>query len=177
MCETERLIENKSIVDHSLLAGVLKEYYKNKTESIILASSDSDFWVLISSLREARYLVLNEYKKTSVTIIEKLNKNNIKHCYMNDFAQDGIQKFKADVLYYGLVERIEKFNKNGCFETLDVNELVRDIFYAAEIESEGAQLQKEKDNFINKYLKNGFVIKPVMENGKYHLKMDIPKKL
>ena len=71
---------------------ILQEFF-----TMIMIVDMADATVGFSELREERYLVLNEYKKTSVTILEKLNKNNIKHCYMNDFAQDIIQKFKNDV--------------------------------------------------------------------------------
>ena len=80
--DIERILDNKSLVDITMTAGVCEEYYRNNMESIILASSDSDFWGLIKQLPSARFLVLNEYRKTSATIIEKLDQCDIKHCFM-----------------------------------------------------------------------------------------------
>ena len=145
-------------------------------ESIILASSDSDFWGLIKQLPRARFLVLNEFRKTSGAIIEQLDKYNIMHCYMSDFAQDTVQKFKSDVLYLGLVEKIKHFNETGEFGCLDVDVLLQQLFYDANIIGAEGQVKKEKDAFFNKYLKNGLLMKPVMDGGKLRLKIEIYKK-
>lgn len=175
--DIERVLDNKSLVDITMTAGVCEEYYRNNVESIILASSDSDFWGLIKQLPNARFLVLNEYSKTSELIIEEMDKYSIRHCYMSDFAQDKIQQFKSDVLYLGLVERIRHFNKTGEFNSLNVNDLLRDLFYEANIGGAEGQLKKEKDAFFNKYLKNGLLIKPVNnENDELVLKIEIFKK-
>lgn len=163
--DIERVLDNKSLVDITMTAGVCEEYYRNDTESIILASSDSDFWGLIKQLPNARFLVLNEYRKTSAAIIEQLDQCDIKHCYISDFAQDIIQKFKTDVLYRGLKAKIDRFNESGEFGTLDVNETIQQIFYDAEILGAEGQLKKEKEAFFNKYLKNGLLIKPTEKDG------------
>jgi len=172
----ERLLDNKSLVDIRLTSGVCREYYQNNMESIILASSDSDFWGLIVTLPSARFLVLNEFRKTSSAIIEKLDTNNISHCYMSDFAQDIIQKFKSDVLYLGLLERIRRFNETGAFLPLDVDELIRELFFDAHISGADGQVEREKKAFYEKYLKGGLLIKPVEENGKLRFKIEISKK-
>ena len=159
-----------------MTAGVCEEYYRNNMESIILASSDSDFWGLIKQLPDARFLVLNEFRKTSNAIIEQLDKYKIQHCFMTDFAQDKLQQFKSDVLYLGLVERIKHFNKTGEFGTLDVDELLKELFYDANISGAESQVIKEKEAFINKYLKGGLLIKPTMVNGKHTFKIELYKK-
>ena len=174
--DIERLLDNKSLVDITMTAGVCEEYYRNNMESIILASSDSDFWGLIKQLPSARFLVLNEYRKTSAAIIEQLDKNSITHCYMSDFAQDSIQQFKSDVLYRGLADRIKHFNNTGEFKTLNVRDLLQELFYEAEITGADSQVKKEKDAFFNKYLKNGLLLKPVQENGELVFKIEIYKK-
>ncbi len=174
--DIERLLDNKSLVDITMTAGVCEEYYRNNMESIILASSDSDFWGLIKQLPSARFLVLNEFRKTSPAIIEQLDKYKIQHCFMSDFAQDKVQQFKSDVLYLGLVERIKHFNKTGEFGTLDVEELLQELFYDANIGGAENQVIKEKEAFFNKYLKNGLLIKPVREDGKLVFKIEIYKK-
>lgn len=126
--DIERILDNKSLVDITMTAGVCEEHYRNNMESIILASSDSDFWGLIKQLPSARFLVLNEFRKTSPAILEQLDKYKIQHCFMSDFAQDKVQQFKSDVLYLGLNERIKRFNKTGEFGTLDIDELFARTF-------------------------------------------------
>jgi len=174
--DIERVLDNKSLVDITMTAGVCEEYYRNDMESLILASSDSDFWGLVKQLPQARFLVLNEFRKTSGVIIEKMDKNNIKHCYMSDFAQDSIQKFKSDVLYRGLMSKIDNFNETGIFGTLNVNEILQQIFYDANIVGAESQVEKEKEVFYNKYFKNGLLLKPTTENGELKLKIELYRK-
>ena len=171
--DIKRLLYNKSLVDITMAAGVCEEFYCNNMESIILASSDSDFWGLIQQLPSARFLVLNEKIKTSSAILDQLDKNNIPHCYMSDFAQDVIQRFKSEVLYLGLLERIKKFNETGEFQTLDIHALIQEIFYDACIVGAESQIQKEKEAFYNKYFKNGLIIKPVYIDGTLKLQIEI----
>lgn len=174
--DIERVLDNKSLVDITMTAGVCEEYYRNGMESIILASSDSDFWGLIKQLPDARFLVLNEYRKTSPAIVEQLDKYGIQHCFMSDFAQDKVQQFKSDVLYLGLSERIKNFNKTGEFGTLDIDELLQELFYDASISGAESQVEREKEAFYNKYIKGGLLIKPTTEEGRRVLKIELYKK-
>lgn len=174
--DIERVLDSKSLVDITMAAGVCEEYYKNNTESIILVSSDSDFWGLIRQLPEAHFLVLNEANKTSMAIIKKMDTNNIHHCFMSDFAQDKIQKFKTEVLYLGLVDKIKIFNTTGVFESLDVEELLKGLFYKAGIGGAEGQIRKEKEAFFNKYLKGGLLLKPILEANKMTFKIEMYRK-
>ena len=174
--DIERILDNKSLVDITMTAGVCEEYYKYNVESIILASSDSDFWALIKQLPNARFLVLNELRKTSNAIIDQLDKHQIQHCFMSDFAQDKVQQFKSDVLYLGLMKRIKMFNQTGNFGTLDIDNLLRELFYEADIDGAESQLNREKEAFFRKYLKNGLLIKTVMADGKYTFQIELHRK-
>ena len=90
--------------------------------------------------------------------------------------QDKVQQFKSDVLYRGLAERVKTFNETGVFKTLDVTELLQELFYEANIGGAENQVEKEKEAFFNRYLKGGLLIKPVSENGKSVLKIELYKK-
>ena len=170
--EINRVLDNKSLVDITMTAGVCEEFYKEHTESIILASSDSDFWGLITSLPLARFYVLNESRKTSPAIIEKLNSTGIEHCFMDDFAQDKVQKFKTSVLMNSLLRRINDFNESGTFAILDVEELLDTIFREACIMGADKQILQERQVFFNTYLKRGLIVKPIEENGRLVFKME-----
>lgn len=61
----ERVKQNKSLVDIMLTARACQEHYQNHVDSFIIVSSDSDYWGLISSLPEARFLVMVEREKCS----------------------------------------------------------------------------------------------------------------
>lgn len=174
--ETERVLENKSLVDMAMALDISKEYYEGDVESAILVSSDSDFWAVIEKMDKVRFFVLNEQRKTSSVIVEVLDKHAIPHCYMSDFAQDVIQSFKSEVLYLGLESRVREFNETGTFMPLDVEQLIDELFAEAYIKAEESQLRKEKEVFYNKYLKNGLLIKPVNEEGRLKFKIELKRK-
>ena len=168
--EIERLLDNKSLVDVAMTAGACKEYYKANTESLILASSDSDFWALIQSLPDARFFVLNESDKTSEKILSELFNKNINSCFMDSFAQSEVQAFKNMVLLSNLKSKIEEFNETGFFEILDANELVDKIFAESYIQGSPYQIEQEKKAFFNKYLKKG--LKITIQDNKFVMELN-----
>ena len=151
--EVERVKQDKSLVDHALTLGVAKAVYKENMDSIIIASSDSDFWSLVKYLPEVNFLVMNERRITSSTVIEKLDENCIPHCYMDEFAQDAIQPYKNKVLERNLLDVINHFNETGYFEYLSVDELLENVFNKSNIKGDKGQIDKEKENFYKKYLR------------------------
>jgi len=91
---TERLKESKSLVDIKLSCGVSKEFYKNGVDSFIIASSDSDYWGLIDSMKEAKFLVMAEREKCGSSIRTALDGRDIYFCYIDDFCtadEDGLK--------------------------------------------------------------------------------------
>lgn len=60
---TERIKQNKSLVDIKLTARACQEHYQNHVDSFVIVSSDSDYWGLISSLPDADFLVMIEHEK------------------------------------------------------------------------------------------------------------------
>jgi hypothetical protein len=151
--EVERIKDDKSLVDHALSIGVTRSFYAEKTESVIIASSDSDFWGLIRYLPEVKFLVMNERGKTSEIVIDRLNDNKIPHCYMDEFAQDAIQPYKNIVLKKNLQAILDGFNESGNLEFISVDEMLEAIFNRASISGHFRQMDKEKQDFYNKYLK------------------------
>ncbi|MCD8190896.1 MAG: NYN domain-containing protein [Clostridiales bacterium] len=51
-----RIYEHKSQVDMTLAANTCREVYLNQVDSVILVSSDSDYWALIQSLPGIHFL-------------------------------------------------------------------------------------------------------------------------
>jgi uncharacterized LabA/DUF88 family protein len=96
--EGSRVVEGKSLVDMRMAVGVTLEYASNDVDSFILCSSDSDFWGLISSLPEARFLVVYEYEKCGHSIKEALDKQKIFHCAMDDFYAENAKQLQHVVL-------------------------------------------------------------------------------
>lgn len=75
--EVERVTDRKSLVDIKMTAGVCEAYYKDNIDSFILCSSDSDYWGLISSVKDAHFLVMYEYSKCGQSIKDALTKRCI----------------------------------------------------------------------------------------------------
>jgi len=178
--ETERLLEEKSVVDFHLMLKVFSECTSNDLDSVIIASSDSDYLVLINQLRSmsnnVQFLIMNEYSKTSGAFVEKLEELGISYCYMNEFSKGNAQEFKNTVLFKALSDVINKFNSEGVFEFLDVDDLLHHLYIKAGVRCEQSQLEKEKKNFFDKYLRGGLVIKPVSVDGKLTFRIEIEKK-
>ena len=91
-----------------MTAGVCREFYDNKITSFILASSDSDYWGLISSLPNADFLVMYEYNKCGSAIKQALDTRGIYYCSIDDFCSGNIEVFKNSVLLDLLKSRINE---------------------------------------------------------------------
>ena len=127
-------------------------------------------------MKKVQFFVMNEKRKTSSKTTDTLDSNGISHCFMSDFAQDSVQIFKTEVLLYSLENRIREFNETGVFMPLNVDELLTEIFYEAGIVVDEKQLEQEKQVFYNNYLKKGFLIKPVDEEGVRKLKIQFNRR-
>lgn len=86
--ELPRLKEQKSLVDHRMVAKTCEEYYKNHVEHFILVTSDSDVWALITSLPDADIMVLAERCKSGDVFIEALTQHSIKYVFMEDITEE-----------------------------------------------------------------------------------------
>lgn len=175
--EITRVLDNKSLIDTVMTAGVCKAYYEDRVDSVVLASSDSDFWGLITTVSLAKYYILNERSRTSQTIIDRYDEKGIEHCFMDDFAQDKVQLFKTQVLLGTLRKRITAFNETGVWQDMDVDRLADSLFHEAYIWGADTQIEQEKKTFINTYLKGGFTIKYVEDaDGNRPFRMELNRK-
>lgn len=172
--EVERVKDDKSLVDHALSIGVTKSFYEEQTESVIIASSDSDFWSLMKYLPKIRFFVMNETRRTSDAVIDKLDANSIAHCYMDEFAQDAIQPYKNMVLRKNLQIILDSFNNSGTLEPLSVEEMLETVFRRSYVSGHYKQIEKEKEDFYNRYVKKiHLTIKEC--DGHNYFKMEIGK--
>ena len=151
--DTQRVKHDKSIVDHVLTLGVSKAVYVDHRDSIVIASSDSDFFPLIQYLPEVKYYVMSESYQTSDEFINKLDEYNVPHCFMDDFSLAAIQPYKNAVLKKNLMKYIDLVNKYNTITTLDVEELLDTVFRDSGISLEYQQLKQEEHDFYNKYIK------------------------
>lgn len=90
----ERIKGNKSLVDITLTAGTVTEFYKNNIRAFILVSSDSDYWGLISAIPQARFFVMVESEKCGGDIKNALKDHGISYCYIDDFCTGNSNEIK-----------------------------------------------------------------------------------
>lgn len=139
----ERLKENKSLVDIQTAAGVTREFYQNGTKSFILASSDSDYWGLISTLPEANYLVVIEEEKCGPSIKQALESANIMYYSMDNFYPSDRSRSGTGTLLRQLAAALPEALTN-----LQVQELLDSIRQSARLLMSESEWQQFYNRFI-----------------------------
>lgn len=142
--EVRRLKDEKSLVDTHLTVGVCREFYANHVDSFVLVASDSDYWSLISTLPEARYLVMVEHEKFSGKLREALDDNGIFYCYIDDFYS-GMGK---DIKLTALLTEMKQYL--AAHIDLNVNEMMDEIYRS----TRAVMSETEKHQFYEKYIKS-----------------------
>ena len=155
--ETERVNDHKSLVDIQLTAGVAREHYANGVDSVLLASSDSDFWGLIKSIPTAHFMVLLEKEKYGSYLTEALDLNGIGYCIMDHFAGN-TDAIKIGALNMGVKEYLAEAVE------IDLADLVIDLIDKLRI----TMTQKQKDAYYNRLVKN---IKVAVKEGVLRLEL------
>lgn len=150
----ERIAEEKSLVDHMLVAGVSKAVYRDNADSIILASSDSDFWSVINAVKDAKFMVMAEREKCGSSFKSILRENNIFYCYLDSFKTMEDNAFFKGVFRTELesiiAEKIKLINARELFvdalrqSRAEISRAEREIIYdryikglALKVDSEG----------------------------------------
>ena len=139
----ERVKEGKSFLDIRLSVGVCKEFYQNSIDSFLLASSDSDYWGLIPTLEDARFLVLVEEEKVSGAIRHTLENAAITYCYLDDFCTGNSNEIKERALLKELRERLEQE------VNFNINDLLQEVYAVTRADMTSG----EKKQFYNRYIK------------------------
>lgn len=149
----ERLKDNKSLADIKLTAGTCREYYENHVDSFVLASSDSDYWGLIESISDARFLVMVEHRKFSPAMRDALAKKDIFYCYIDDFYTGNSEEIKTAAL----LRETDRYFDARCRISLD--ELMDEILVTTRI----AMTPTERRQFMDRYLRQ--IEAGIDENG------------
>ncbi|MCM1269788.1 MAG: hypothetical protein NC247_04055 [Ruminococcus flavefaciens] len=139
----DRVTERKSLVDIVMTAGVCQNHFAEGIDSFILVSSDSDFWGLITSLPNAKFLVMYEYENCGRAIKNALEEHNIYYCAIDDFCSANVDGFKRAVLL-GL---LNKYLPDILY--LNSKELVEHLYEEAWI----VGTDSEKKAFYDRYVK------------------------
>ena len=140
---TERVKENKSLVDIKLTARACQEHYKNNVDSFIIVSSDSDYWGLIESLPEARFLVMIERDSCSPDLKKARVNAGIFYCYIDDFYSGNAEDVKHGAIFKAMYQYIDNTVR------LNVNEMFDEALKVTRVE----MTTSERNQFIAKYIK------------------------
>ena len=146
LIEVERIYEEKSLVDHKLVAGVSKAYYNEGVDSVMLCSSDSDFWSVIEDVK-ANYIVMVESDKCGREFKELLKKHDVFYCYTDRFIQKEDDYFLETVLddeTQAVIDR--EINSRGFNLKKMLDEAIRHSYATLS--------PQRKENLYNDYLAN-----------------------
>ena len=139
----ERVKQNKSLVDIKLTARACQEHYQNQVDSFVIVSSDSDYWGLISSLPDARFLVMVERDKCGPDIKNALVDSGIFYCYIDDFYSGNSEEIRLGALFREMNQYLN--------EAVQLN--VRDMFEEALRATRISMSPSEQRQFYEKHIR------------------------
>ena len=140
----ERVKRNKSLVDIMLTARACREHYQNDVDSFIIVSSDSDYWGLITSLSEARFLVMIERDKCSPDMKNALIDSGIFYCYIDDFYTGNAEEIRHIALLKEMSDYLERS------VTLNLKTILDEAVKATRLE----MTSLERNQFYDKYIQS-----------------------
>ena len=151
----------KSLVDIEMTAITCREHYRENVDAFIVVASDSDYWGMITSLPDARFLVMIERDKCSRDLIDQLYQNHIFYGYIEDFDSGNQETIKA-LAITGEFERV----LTGTLRA-DINCILGQV-----LKRTGIQIPVEdRQGFIKKYLSNIRLL--VSDEGKLSVKIEM----
>lgn len=140
---TKRIKADKSLVDAQLITGVCREYYENGADSVVLVSSDSDYWGMISMMPQVRFLVAVERDKCSPATKTALEEAGIPYCTTDSFCMKNVGKVVQRVLWQEVQQTLT--------ETLRIN--LRSVLERAYQKARVELSESEKQTFFDRYLR------------------------
>lgn len=158
---TERVMATKSLVDIEMTAMTCREHYRNLVDSFIIVSSDSDYWGLISTLPDAKFLVMIEREKCGPDMKAALANSGIFYCYLDDFYTGDGEDLKKNALFNELFRSLDKAIN------LNAKLMLNDALTATRIEMPVS----EKKQFYAKYIKNMKLV--IDDDGNVSLELNI----
>ena len=158
---TERVMATKSLVDIEMTAMTCREHYRNLVDSFIIVSSDSDYWGLISTLPDAKFLVMIEREKCGPDMKAALANSGIFYCYLDDFYTGDGEDLKKNALFNELFRSLDKAIN------LNAKQMLNDALTATRIEMPVS----EKKQFYAKNIKNMKLV--IDDDGNVSLELNI----
>ena len=138
----DRVKEQKSLTDMAVATRICKEFYQGTADRFLLVSSDSDYWTLINSLPDAKFLIVLEHTKCGQAFLELLNQHQINYCYSDAFNSNDADTLRNKALIREVKAILPDLSSINLYEVLDQAD--RNVF---------AQMtDAEKDSFYKKHL-------------------------
>ena len=106
----DRVKDDKSLVDMRLAAETCREHYQNGVDSIIVCSSDSDYWALVESLNTAKFLFMVEHGKCGVDIKRAFEGKGIFYCYLDQFYSGDLLAMKENAIRKDFARNLQRFS-------------------------------------------------------------------
>ena len=141
---TKRVKEGKSLVDIEMTALTCREHYRDQVDSFVIVSSDSDYWGLISTLPDARFLMMIEKEKCGPEMKATLTKHGIFYCYIDSFFDGNCDDIKRRALFNEIYRILEDAIH------LNAQEMFKQALYTTRIQMKPA----EQKQFYNKHINN-----------------------
>ena len=157
--EVGRVTNRKSLVDIRMTAGTCREFYQDKVTAFIIASSDSDYWGLISALPDASFLVMVEREKLGDDMRAALKNAGIYYCCIDDFCSGNIDDMKTGALQAEMEPYLESAIN------LNVNDMMETAYSKTRID----MTDGEKRQFFEKYIKTLKLV--IGSDGEVHIAM------
>lgn len=139
----ERLKENKSLVDMRLAMRISQEFYQSKVDSFVIVSSDSDYWSVVTSLPDAKFLFMVEHGKCGPDMRAALDEKGIFFCYIDEFHSARSDTIMKDAVKRELLRYIAAH--------LDFN--FREMLDAALTATRVPMAEAEKKQFFDKHIR------------------------
>ena len=112
-------------------------------DSVILVSSDSDYWALIQTLADIDFLVMVERRKSGNDILNALEQRNIVYCFLDDFCTNASYTIKTETILQELRSRLD------AALSVNINEMLDDVIHNTWVQ----MTPKEKQAFYDRYIK------------------------
>ena len=156
--KSPRIVEHKSQVDMALATKTCQEVYRNDVDSVVLVSSDSDYWALIQSLSDVDFLVLAERGKCGTSMRMALEDEEIYYCYIDEFCTHASYSIKTAAMTQYIQRVLD--------EQVQLN--AKTLMEDALRETWMQMTPKEKEGFYKRYLQSLRVI--IEEDGTIRLR-------
>lgn len=139
-----RLKKDKSLVDHTLISRSCQEFYENRVDSIVIVASDSDYWALVNTMPQIRFLFLVERDSFGADMKAALSTSGIHYAYMDDFYQGYSEEIKRSALRSVISEHLKQALRLNLYDLLE----------EAQAKARLTLTPQERQRFYEQYLRN-----------------------